>query len=130
MKTTRKIRRDAQRLFQLCMVDGHVDATRTKDLVWRIGQSRFRSRLPVLAEFRRRLALYTTAHSATVQSAAPLHPDLSAGVQAALSQAYGPQLSISFTHNRELLGGVRIKVGSDVYDGSIQARLNALNESF
>jgi len=29
-----------------------------------------------------------------------------------------------------LIGGLRIKVGSDVYDGSIQARLNRLAESF
>jgi len=29
-----------------------------------------------------------------------------------------------------LIGGIRIKVGSDVYDGSIQARLNTLAESF
>jgi F0F1-type ATP synthase delta subunit len=29
-----------------------------------------------------------------------------------------------------LLGGMRIKVGSDVYDGSVQGRLNALKESF
>jgi F0F1-type ATP synthase delta subunit len=29
-----------------------------------------------------------------------------------------------------LIGGLRIRVGSDVYDGSIQARLKALEESF
>jgi F0F1-type ATP synthase delta subunit len=32
----------------------------------------------------------------------------------------------TFTENPTLLGGVRIQVGSDVYDGSIRARLNAL----
>jgi F-type H+-transporting ATPase subunit delta len=39
-------------------------------------------------------------------------------------------VNVSFTQNATLLGGMRIKVGSDVYDGSVQARLNALAESF
>ena len=35
-----------------------------------------------------------------------------------------------FAQNPALIGGMRIKVGSDVYDGSVQARLAALQESF
>ena len=35
-----------------------------------------------------------------------------------------------FAQNQALLGGLRIKVGSDVYDGSIQSRLAALQEGF
>jgi len=43
---------------------------------------------------------------------------------------YGPGLNISFSQNATLIGGMRVKVGSDVYDGSVQARLAALQESF
>jgi F-type H+-transporting ATPase subunit delta len=39
-------------------------------------------------------------------------------------------LNINFVQNPALIGGLRIKVGSDVYDGSVQARLNKLAESF
>ncbi|HZF01956.1 MAG TPA: F0F1 ATP synthase subunit delta, partial [Methylomirabilota bacterium] len=56
--------------------------------------------------------------------------DLQASVQASLTQTYGPGLNISFGQNPALIGGMRIKVGSDVYDGSIHARLAALKESF
>ncbi len=35
-------------------------------------------------------------------------------------------LETSFEQNAALIGGVRIKVGSDVYDGSVRARLAAL----
>jgi F-type H+-transporting ATPase subunit delta len=37
---------------------------------------------------------------------------------------------MSFIHSPALIGGMRIKVGSDVYDGSVQARLSALEERF
>jgi len=47
-----------------------------------------------------------------------------------LGRVYGPGLIFDFRQSAALIGGMRIKVGSDVYDGSVQARLNALVESF
>ncbi len=47
-----------------------------------------------------------------------------------LAKLYGNNLSYSFTENAELLGGMRVKVGSDVYDGSVRTRLAKLEESF
>lgn len=43
-----------------------------------------------------------------------------------LAHVYGPDIEASFTENPALIAGLRIKVGSDVYDGSVQARLAAL----
>jgi F-type H+-transporting ATPase subunit delta len=45
-------------------------------------------------------------------------------------QQYGPGLTTSFVENPELIGGMRIQVGCDVYDGSVRARLEALAKSF
>ncbi len=39
-------------------------------------------------------------------------------------------LTISFAQNPALIGGLRIQVGSDVYDGSVRARLESLRETF
>ena len=47
-------------------------------------------------------------------------------IQADLARVYGPGLNTSFALNLDLIGGVRIRVGSDVYDGSVRARLAAL----
>ncbi|HWI59150.1 MAG TPA: F0F1 ATP synthase subunit delta, partial [Bacillota bacterium] len=68
--------------------------------------------------------------TARVDSATVLPPELQASVQASLAQVYGPGLNLSFAQNPALIGGMRIKVGSDVYDGSVQARLAALQDSF
>ncbi|MBI1841861.1 MAG: F0F1 ATP synthase subunit delta, partial [Verrucomicrobia bacterium] len=43
---------------------------------------------------------------------------------------HGPGLQLSFEQNPALIGGLRIQVGSDVYDGSVAARLHELSESF
>jgi F-type H+-transporting ATPase subunit delta len=51
-------------------------------------------------------------------------------VRASLVRLYGPDLSTSFAERPALIGGMRIRVGSDVYDGSIKAGLVALEKAF
>jgi F-type H+-transporting ATPase subunit delta len=43
---------------------------------------------------------------------------------------YGPAIQTEFSLNPALIGGMRIKVGSDVYDGSVQSQLATLEKSF
>ena len=61
-------------------------------------------------------------HTAIVESAAPLAGSVRDDVQAGLARIYGPGLETSFGENPALIGGMRIKVGSDVYDGSVRAQ--------
>jgi F-type H+-transporting ATPase subunit delta len=46
-----------------------------------------------------------------------------------LNAKYGRHLALDFKITPELLGGIRVKVGSDVWDGSIKARLEALKNA-
>ena len=130
MKRTKQARRDAKHLFRLCLANGLLDEGRVRQVVQRVSETRNRNRLNVLSEFRRLVKLDCTRHTATVESATPLPPGMQASVQAGLSRVYGPGLNTSFTHSPALIGGMRIKVGSDVYDGSVQARLAALEARF
>jgi F-type H+-transporting ATPase subunit delta len=52
------------------------------------------------------------------------------GIEAGLAHRYGPGLTTAFANRPALLGGMRIQVGSDVYDGSVLARLAALEKRF
>jgi F-type H+-transporting ATPase subunit delta len=70
--------------------------------------------------------LHRDRRTAVVESAAPLGRDVQDDVRASLVRVYGPTLDTSFTDNPALIGGIRIKVGSDVYDGSVRARLAAI----
>jgi F-type H+-transporting ATPase subunit delta len=65
-----------------------------------------------------------------VETAVPLPPDLQADVQARLKELYGPAIQTEFSLNPALIGGMRVKVGSDVYDGSVQSQLATLEKSF
>jgi len=126
MKANRKVKRAARKLFRLCLVNGALDEGRVRQVAQSIAASRRRGSLAVLADFQRLVRLDSERHSALVESATPLMPDMRADIQAGLTRVYGPGVEATFTENPALIGGMRIKVGSDVYDDSVRARLAAL----
>lgn len=130
MKITKQARREAKALFRGCCAKGVLDENRVRQVVTKVAGSKPRGYLPILAHFQRLLKLEVERRTARIESAAPLSAELQAELKNKLIKLHGPGLEISFTQNQALIGGVRIKVGSDVYDGSIQARLDELAESF
>jgi F-type H+-transporting ATPase subunit delta len=125
MKSNRRVKRAARQLFRICMRDGVLDPARVRLVATRLAGSRRRGALPVLSSFQRLVRLESGRHTAVVESAAPLADSVREQIAAGLAKHYGPALDTSFEENRALIGGVRIKVGSDVYDGTVRARLAA-----
>jgi F-type H+-transporting ATPase subunit delta len=130
MKATKQARREAKQLFRLCLVNGLLDANRVRQVVWQIIDGKPRAYLGILSYFRRLVELDSVQHTAAVESALTLPANLQASLQSSLEHRYGPGLSTSFAEKPALIGGMRIRVGSDVYDGSVQGRLAALAQSF
>ena len=130
MKSTKEIKREAKHLFRLCFVNGSLDEDRVRSVLQRILESKRRGSLLLAGQFHRLVSLDRLRHTAKVESAVPLSPGLQASVQASLARTYGPELNTSFVENPALIGGIRIRVGSDLYDGSIKAGLAALENSF
>ena len=130
MKSSKQTRREAKQLFRGCLVDGLLQEDRARKVVERVIALKPRGYLAIVNHFHRLVKLEIDRRTAKVESATPLPPDLQASVQAGLARIYGPGLNLSFAQNPALLGGLRIKVGSDVYDGSVQAHLAALEQSF
>ena len=130
MKINKQAKREAKALFRSCVKDGLLQEARVRTAVQSVLQAKPRGYQAVLSHFQRLLRLDLDRRTARIESAVSLTPELQAEVNADLARVYGPGLNISFSQNPTLIGGMRVKVGSDVYDGSVQARLAALQESF
>jgi len=128
IRTSKQARRDAKQLFRLCLVNGRLDESRVRQVVQRVLQSRRRGYLTLLSYFQRLVKLDCVRHTANVESAVPLPADLQSSVRSGLEGVYGVGLTTLFAHNPALIGGMRVKVGSDVYDGSVQSGLAALEK--
>jgi len=130
MKISKIARREAKELFRACFVNGLLDENRARQAVAQVLQSKPRDYLAILTHFQRLVKLEIERRSANVETAVPLPTDLRGNVQSTLTRGYGPGLNFSFAENPALIGGMKIRVGSDVYDGSVRGRLAALEESF
>ena len=130
MKKSKQAEREAKQLFRFCLLNGSLDEGRVRCVIERVIESKRRGYLAVLLRFRRLVKLDLDRHTAQVESAVPLPEDLRASVQSSLQRIYGPGIDIHFAHRPSLIGGMRVKVGSDVYDGSVQSELATLERGF
>ena len=130
MKAPKQARQQAEQLFHLCLVEGLLDEERGTQVLQGIVGAKPRGYLGILWHFRRLVEQYRDARAAKVESAKPLPDDMRARIQADLARVYGGGLAVSFSEDAALIGGMRIRVGSDVYDGSVRGRLAALERSF
>ena len=126
MRASRRDARAAKRCYRFCLVNGLLDEARTRDVVRQIIAARHRGGLGMLAHLQRLVRMDRDRHVARVESAVLLPDDLRVGVVADVARMFGPGMETSFTENAALIGGMRLRVGSDVYDGSVRARLASI----
>ena len=130
MKISKRAQHDARQLFRSCQVYGLLDENRVRQAVTLVLAQKPRRYLEILSRLLRLVKLDLERRTASVESAAILSGDLQADVAGRIKKIYGDSVDISFGQNPALIGGLRVKVGSDVYDGSVRAKLERLAESF
>jgi F-type H+-transporting ATPase subunit delta len=126
MRSTKKSRRIARQLFQLCRVGDRLDPDRVRQVGARLAGARERAAVAVIAQFGRLVRLELARHAALIESAAPLDADVRGEVEAELTRLHGAGLEVSSVVDPALIAGMRITVGSVVYDGSVRGRLDTL----
>lgn len=130
MNINKQARRDAKQLFKACMVNGVLDEARVRQTVDLVAKQKPRGYLGILKLIQHLVYLEVERRTATIESAVPLAQDQQTAVQANLDRIYGSGLAMNFSPNPALIGGMRVRVGSDVFDGSVRGRLEALKASF
>ena len=130
MKISKLALREARQLFRSCQVNGVLDESRVRRAVTLLSTEKPRGYMEILARLHRLVKLDLEQRAARVESATPLPPDLQDAVAGQIKAKYGNSMNVSFAQNAELIGGLRIQAGSDLYDGSVKTRLEKLEESF
>jgi len=125
MKIHREARRQAHDLFKICLVNKRLDESRLHTVFDRVSEVKPRFHLDILKEITRLVRLEVAKHHAIVHSASPLSPSQIAEFKKSLTARFG-EVTTEFSSDPSLIGGVRIQLGSDVWDGTVLARLQAL----
>jgi F-type H+-transporting ATPase subunit delta len=130
MKKTREARRLSRRLLRQSFSDGKLDKQKVTQMVHTIINEKPRRYVDVLKDYQRLVRLEIEKRHAVIESATPLNRSLGDQIVNTLRARYGDDITTEFRTNPELLGGLRIKIGNNVYDGSIRNRINRLQEQF
>ena len=128
MKLSREARRIARQLFTFSMVQGRLDHSRSIMIAETTIALRPRHSFEIIKEFTRLTRLHLNMHQAVIESAFPLESTIQAEIAASL-QRHDDQVNISILVNPSLLGGTRIRLGSNVWDGSVAAKLHSLKNN-
>ena len=130
MKGTKQSRRFAKQLFKSCQVNGQLDADRTQKSVQLLIEQKPRGYFGILQHLYRLVKLDEASRTARVESAVALGQVQQQDIQDSLNQLKGGNVTVEFAENPRLIGGMRVKIGDDVFDGSVKTRLTGLSESF
>jgi F-type H+-transporting ATPase subunit delta len=130
MKISKQARRDAKQLLASCRVNGVLDENRVRQAVAAVIARKPRGFTAILSHFHRLVKLDIERRTARIESASAISQALQGDLRSNLTGRYGSGLDISFGVNPQLIGGLRVKVGSDVFDGTVRARLTELADSF
>lgn len=126
MKISREAKKITRELFQLSFVNGKLDAQRVSEVSDKIVATKPRSYVAILKEYTRLIRLELAKRHAIVESAVALDPAASQKIEGDIRAKFGADITTEFRTEPGLIGGIRIKVGSEVWDGSVRSRLQTL----
>ena len=128
MKINKEIRQQSRTLLRSSFTDGQLDRGKIESLVNSLIAKKPRNYMAVLENFKRLLRLEVEKRHARIESATELNPETTAQIVANLKRKYGQDLMTESVVNPDVLGGMRIRVGSDVWDGTVRNRLERLRQ--
>lgn len=130
MKISKSATIAARRVFRACQTPGGLDEAKLLAAVRELTATQPRDFRAILHALKRLVRLDAARRQVTVESATDLDTASRVRVEAGLVSQYGDKLTFEYRVNPELLGGLKIRVGSDVFDGSVKGRLDRLAQAF
>jgi F-type H+-transporting ATPase subunit delta len=130
MKVSKDAASSARRIYRLCAPEGRLDEGKLRSAVSSIAEAKPRDYRGILHALHRLVRIDSESRQAVIESAADLDDASQKRIEESLNNQYGGGLVFEYTTNPDLLGGVRIRVGNDVWDGSLQSRLDRLANAF
>ena len=128
MKINKEIRQLSREMLRASFTDGQLDPGRISSLVDSLLAKKPRNYIDVLKNYRRLLRLELEKRQAKIETANEVDSATSSELVSNLKKKYGSDLTAEFVVKPELLGGMRIRVGSDVWDGTVRNRLERLQQ--
>ncbi len=129
MKIDRRARKDAKSYFRAALrPDGSLDERALRRILQLLATRKPHNLLGVLSQIYRLVEQAVDERAVEVCSAAPL-ADRGKSIFTELETRFGPASKTTYKQDRALLGGIRVRRGSEIWDGTLRTRLQRLQQS-
>ena len=129
MDLDKKTRRFARSLLNLSLEDGRVSESRVSEILGWVDRQKPRKATVLLREYLRLITAKIDQNIARVEHAGDLAPDTLRRIAETFSQRYGRPIDATSVPNPNLIAGLKIRIGCDVYENSIASHLAALENT-
>jgi F-type H+-transporting ATPase subunit delta len=129
MAADKQTKRLAKQLFRLSVLDGALSAERVAGVLGWIEKHAPRHPLALLRNYHRLVSAEIARSRAVVEHAGPLNDATLRMIEIAMTRKYGRPITSVARPQPRLLAGLRVRVGSDVYESSVAGQLSALSAS-
>lgn len=126
MSAPKKIRATARMLLKLSLEEGQLSEAKVRDVLAWFEQKPPTQAAATLREYHRLVVRESNRSRARIEFAGALPSGAIPSILAELSKIYGRPVSAVTSENPELIAGVRISIGDDVYERSIAIELETL----
>jgi F-type H+-transporting ATPase subunit delta len=129
MRASRQTLLFARQLYRLSLADDQVSAERVAAVLSHLNNHPPPQPLALLQEYRRLVARQLDRSHAVVEHAGAISDTILRAIGDTLSHRYGRPIAASSQLAPELIAGLRIRVGDDVFESSIAGQLAVLATS-
>jgi F-type H+-transporting ATPase subunit delta len=130
MKISKAAASNARRIFRMCLTHERLDEDKLRQATLKLTSYKPRNYRAVLHALKRLTRLELARRHVIVESAERLDPGTRERIATGLTEKYGRDLTYEYRVRPELLGGLKVRVGSNVWDGSVKGRLDRLEAAF
>lgn len=127
MRADKKTKLLAKQLFKLSLVNGAVSLEQVTGVLGYIEKHAPRQSLALLQLYHRAIAAELAKSNAVVEHAGPVSEATLQSIAAAMTKKYSRPVAASAKPNPKLLAGLRVRVGSDVYESTVAGQLATLS---
>ncbi|OHE88843.1 MAG: hypothetical protein A3G75_09955 [Verrucomicrobia bacterium RIFCSPLOWO2_12_FULL_64_8] len=127
MAANRQSKLLARQLFKLSLIDGRVSAEHVAGVLAWLEKNPPRHPLAVLKQYHRFVVTELAKSQALVEHAGAINDGILRLIEDALARRYRRPITAVARPNPDLLAGLRVRVGDDVFESSVAGQLAALS---
>lgn len=126
MKVSKASREFATRVFRMCTENGTLNEDKLSKSIAFLSANKPGDYVGILNALKKLVRLDLDKRTVHVESAKELTTEEGDRIKASLTKKHGDNLVFSFSVNPDLIGGLKVRIGSQIYDGTVLSKINRL----